>query len=125
MPANGQRTSPPRSQAGRPRHTRTAPAPMGQGNGEPATQNPCGLRLLPRPYPYRATSHTAHAVVTGEPDDRETIKSGSAGGRAEKDPLHGHLAARPTHLPGSANAAAASVTTRPCPSTTRPWSTLP
>ncbi|MEO3788050.1 hypothetical protein ABGB12_32390, partial [Actinocorallia sp. B10E7] len=25
-------------------------------------------------------------VVTGEPDDRETIKSGSAGGRAEKDP---------------------------------------
>ncbi|MEO3788294.1 hypothetical protein ABGB12_33625, partial [Actinocorallia sp. B10E7] len=29
---------------------------------------------------------TAHAVVTGEPDDRETIKSGSAGGRAEKDP---------------------------------------
>jgi hypothetical protein len=34
-----------------------------------------------------ATSRTAHAVVTGEPDDRETIKSGSAGGRAEKDQL--------------------------------------
>jgi hypothetical protein len=25
------------------------------------------------------------SLVTGEPDDRETIKSGSAGGRAEKD----------------------------------------
>ena len=34
----------------------------------------------------RAASRTAHAVVTGEPDDRETGKSGSAGGRAEKDP---------------------------------------
>ena len=34
-----------------------------------------------------ATGRTAHAVVTGEPDDRETIKSGSAGGRAEKDQL--------------------------------------
>ncbi|MCZ4088549.1 hypothetical protein O1W17_42535, partial [Streptomyces sp. H34-S5] len=26
-----------------------------------------------------------HAVVTGEPDDRETVMSGSAGGRAEQD----------------------------------------
>jgi hypothetical protein len=58
---------------------------MGQGHGKPTAQNPRGLRYLPRPHPHRATSHTAHAVVTGEPDDRETIKSGSAGGRAEKD----------------------------------------
>src|SRR3954466_14205113 len=58
---------------------------MGQGHGQPETQNPGGLRFLPQPRPYRATSHTAHAVVTGEPDDRETIKSGSAGGRAKKD----------------------------------------
>ncbi|MEV5779343.1 hypothetical protein AB0L49_50815, partial [Streptomyces antimycoticus] len=28
---------------------------------------------------------TTHAVVTGEPDDRETVMSGSAGGRAEQD----------------------------------------
>lgn len=27
----------------------------------------------------------ARAAVTGEPDDRETVMSGSAGGRAEKD----------------------------------------
>jgi hypothetical protein len=41
------------------------------------------------------------AVVTGEPDDRETITSGSAGGRAEKDLPPRHLAARPTQLPGT------------------------
>ena len=58
---------------------------MGQGHGQPETQNPSGLRFLPQPRPYRAPSHIAHAVVAGEPDDRETIKSGSAGGRAEKD----------------------------------------
>ena len=65
--------------------TRATPAPMGQGHGQQATQDPRGLRLLPRPHPHRTASHTAHAVVTGEPDDRETIMSGSAGGRAEKD----------------------------------------
>ena len=36
--------------------------------------------------------------VTREPDDRETIKSGSAGGRAEKDQPSWHLAARSTLL---------------------------
>jgi len=38
--------------------------------------------------------------VTGEPDDRETIMSGSAGGHTEKDqPTGWHLAVWPT-LPG-------------------------
>jgi hypothetical protein len=36
--------------------------------------------------PTRAANRNTHAIVTGEPDDRETIMSGSAGGRAEKDP---------------------------------------
>jgi hypothetical protein len=58
---------------------------LGHGHGKPQTQNTRRLRHLPQPDPYRAASRTAHAVVTGEPDDRETIKSGSAGGRAEKD----------------------------------------
>ncbi|HET7246331.1 MAG TPA: hypothetical protein VFJ07_15980 [Streptosporangiaceae bacterium] len=44
--------------------------------------------------PFQDTPHNGgsarglrwpHAVVTGEPDDRETITSGPAGGRAEKD----------------------------------------
>src|SRR4051794_25929467 len=46
------------------------------------------------------SAHTAQAAITGEPDDRETITSGSAGGRAEKGLPSRHLAARPTHLPG-------------------------
>lgn len=51
--------------------------------------------------PTDSQSHGTHAVVTGEPGDRETITSGSAGGRAEKDQPDGwHLAARPTHPPG-------------------------
>jgi hypothetical protein len=58
---------------------------VGQGHGKTATQDPRGLRRLPQPDPRKATSSIPHAVVTGEPDDRETIKSGSAGGRAEKD----------------------------------------
>jgi hypothetical protein len=40
------------------------------------------------------------ALITGEPDDRGTVMSGSAGGRAEKDLPVRHLAARPTRLPG-------------------------
>jgi hypothetical protein len=42
----------------------------GRGGG-PVTY-PRGLHLLPRPHPHRATSHTTHAAITGEPDDRET-----------------------------------------------------
>jgi hypothetical protein len=63
---------------------------------------------------------TTHAVITGEPDDRETIKSGSAGGRAEKDLPNRHLAARPTHRPGSSGAVAWTVTTNACPSIPKP-----
>ncbi|WP_329167217.1 HNH endonuclease [Streptomyces sp. NBC_01717] len=51
---------------------------------------------------FRTASQIAHAVVTGEPDDRETVMSGSAGGRAEQDSPHGeHLTARPTQPAGS------------------------
>ncbi len=56
-----------------------------QRHGQPAPQDPRGLRHLPRPHPSGTAGQTAHAVVTGEPDDRETVTSGSAGGRAEKD----------------------------------------
>ncbi len=42
---------------------------------------------MPRPHPYRESNRPTHAVVTGEPDDRETIKSGSAGGHTEKGQL--------------------------------------
>jgi len=60
---------------------------MDDDHGEPAAQDPRRLRHLPRRHPYGETNRRAHAVVTGEPDDRETIKSGSAGGHAEKGQL--------------------------------------
>ncbi|KAB2383673.1 hypothetical protein F9B16_11490 [Actinomadura montaniterrae] len=49
--------------------------------------------------PPRADSFTAHAVVTGEPDDRETIKSGSAGAERKRDQLR--LAPRRSADPSS------------------------
>src|SRR3954454_18742237 len=78
---------------------------MGTAHDETTPQDPRGLRCLPRPYPSRAASRNAHAVVTGEPDDRETVMSGSAGGRAEKEPT-GDLAARAPPPPGSPPSAA-------------------
>ncbi len=58
----------------------------------------------PRPDPPWAAGPTTHALATGEPDDRETITSGSAGGRAGKDrPRSRPLAAwaDPTAWPGT------------------------
>src|SRR3954470_19659964 len=96
---------------------------MGTAHDETTPQDPRGLRCLPRPYPSRAASRNAHAVVTGEPDDRETVMSGSAGGRAGKDPT-GHPAAGPPQPPGSttsARSAAAPNAAVTASTPTSPW----
>ena len=87
----GQRASAPRPRSRRPRTCRMAAFRLGARHASPAPQNGRGLRHLPRPHPLRTASQNIHAVVTGEPDDRETVMSGSAGGRAEQDLPRRHL----------------------------------
>ncbi|CAM5529666.1 hypothetical protein SAURM35S_02239 [Streptomyces aurantiogriseus] len=99
---------------------------LGARHASPATQNCRGLRHLPRPYPLRTASQTTHAVVTGEPDDRETVMSGSAGGRAEKDLSRQtpRRAADPTSwLSGYRRLSPRA--TNATPATTSPFSTSP
>ncbi|MGW3228592.1 hypothetical protein [Kitasatospora sp. NPDC001095] len=74
-------------------------------------------------------------MITGEPDDRETVMSGSAGGRAEKDlprqaprraadptawlggfrRLHRHYERKADHFAAFASIAAAIICTRRLP----------
>src|SRR5690349_6412132 len=73
LPTHGRRSRPPRPKARRSRYTWTASTRMGHSHGEPTAQDPGGLRPMPRPHPHQGTSRITNAVVTGEPDDRETI----------------------------------------------------
>jgi hypothetical protein len=51
---------------------------------------------MPRRHPSPSARRDTHGIVTGEPDDRKAITSGSGGGRREKDQHRWHLARRPT-----------------------------
>ena len=58
---HGQRAGAPRPQARRPRPRRTSPARVGAAHGQPAPQDPRGLRRLPRPHPHRQPAATLTA----------------------------------------------------------------
>lgn len=86
----------PRPQPRRSRPARTRPTRMGSRHGPPQTQSPCRLRHLPRPHPCETTQH-AHGIDHWRAGCGETRTSGSAGGRAEKDPPRApRCAAHPT-----------------------------
>ncbi len=85
----------------RSRTCRTGSLPTGRASWRTGAAKPSWSATPATTTSNRNGRQTTHAVVTGEPDDRETVMSGSAGGRAEKDSPHGgHLAARPTQPPG-------------------------
>src|SRR6266496_2200421 len=73
---------PPHPQALRPEQTGTQrETRMGPDHGEAAAQDTDHLHRLSRQHPCWTTNRHLTQIVTGEPDDQETIKSGSAGGR--------------------------------------------
>ena len=79
--ARGPGASPPDPQALRPRQARTArPTRMGQDHGQATTQDPRGLRHLPRHDPPREANRVNHGIVAGEPGDRKRSRRVREGG---------------------------------------------
>ena len=78
---HGPGASSPDPQALRPRQARTArPTRMGQDHGQATTQDPRGLRRLPRHDPPREANRVNHGIVAGEPGDRKRSRRVREGG---------------------------------------------
>src|SRR6266508_2723314 len=101
---------PPHPQALRPEQTGTQrETRMGPDHGEAAAQDTDHLHRLSRQHPCWTTNRHLTQIVTGEPDDQETIKSGSAGGRWKRPCTTGTSpAAYPTQKPATPKSCARS-----------------
>ena len=81
---SGPGASSPDPQALRHRQARTPrPTRMGQDHGQAATQNPRGLRHLPRHDPPREANRVNHGIAAGEPGDQKWSRRVWEGGVGE------------------------------------------
>ncbi len=81
---SGPGASSPDPQALRHRQARTPrPTRMGQDHGQATTQNPRGLRHLPRHDPPREANRVNHGIAAGEPGDQKWSRRVREGGVGE------------------------------------------
>ena len=78
---------------------------MGQDHGQATTQDPRGLRRLPRHDPPREANRVNHGIVAGEPGDRKRsrrVREGGVGEGPARAPRRRRTSTRPRPRIGKA-----------------------